>query len=76
MNISCNDQQINSASQVKYLGSILDQSLSGKDMCDNVLKKVNAGLKFLYRKQSVLGYKERKLLCSAFLQPFFRLCLS
>ena len=31
-------------------------------MCDNVLKRVKAGLKFLYSKQEILGFKERKML--------------
>ena len=39
-------------------------------MCENILKRVNAGLRFLYRKQGFLGFKERKMLYMSFLQPF------
>ena len=37
----------------------------------NVVKKVNTGLKFLYRQAGLLDLKEKKLLCSAMLQSRF-----
>ena len=45
--------------------------MSGKTMGTSVIKKVNSGLKFLYRKSGFLNFRERKLLCSALLQSRF-----
>ena len=40
-------------------------------MGNSVIKKVNAKLKFLYRKSAFFGKNERKLLCSALVNPHF-----
>ena len=71
LNIVCNDVQLESKSSVKYLGATIDQNMSGKTMGTNVVKKVNSGLKFLYRKSGFLNFSHRKLLCSALLQCRF-----
>ena len=71
LNIKCNGVDIESKSSVKYLGCVLEQDLSSHAICTSVIKKVNAGLKCLYRKRLFLGQKERKTICSAFLQPLF-----
>ena len=57
--------------KVTYLGCILDDSLSGESMASRVLKKVSGRLNFLYRKQSFLNYKLRRMLCNALIQPHF-----
>ena len=56
---------------VTYLGATLDQSMSGEYMGQNVVKKVNTRLKFLYRSSSYLNAKVRKLLASALIQAHF-----
>ena len=71
LNIVCNNVSIESKTNVKYLGAVIDQDMSGTTMGTNVIKKVNSGLKFLFRKSGFLCYKERKLLCSAILQSRF-----
>ena len=71
LNIVCNNVKIESKANVKYLGAVIDQDLSGKTMGTGVIKKVNSGLKFLYRKSKFLGFKDKKLLCSALLQSRF-----
>ena len=71
MNISCNNVPIEAKSNVKYLGVILDQDMSGETTGSKIVKKVNSGLKFLYRKSEFLNVKNRKLLCSAMLQSRF-----
>ena len=38
-------------------------------MGNSVIKKINAKLKFLYRKSAFLGTNERKLLCLALVNP-------
>ena len=71
LNIICNDVLLESKSSVKYLDATIDQNLSGKSMGTSVVKKVNNGLKFLYRKSGFLNFNHRKLLCSALLQCRF-----
>ncbi len=71
MDITCNNVKIEAKSSVKYLGVTLDQDISGKTMGDNVVKKINSVLKFLYRKNSYLKYNHRKLLSSALIQSRF-----
>ena len=56
---------------MKYLGCILDESLSGELMALYVLSKLNSKLKFLYRKNRFLTPHLRRLLCNALIQPHF-----
>ena len=70
-NISCDGHTIKGSDCVKYLGSMLDQCLSGDAMSSNVLKKAGSRLKFLYRHALFLNTKSRKTLCSALIQPYF-----
>ena len=39
-------------SKVKYLGCILDKTMSGEGMVLSVINKINSKLKFLYRKKT------------------------
>jgi len=54
LNISCNGTDIKSTSSVKYLGALLDNSLSCDEMVTSLIQKVNSRLKFLYRKHNFL----------------------
>ena len=49
LNIVYNDTEIKQYPNIKYLGCILDQSLSGGSMALNVINKVNSRLKLLHR---------------------------
>lgn len=69
--ISCSDKAIQSTSSVKYLGAILDQNLSGQSMVSSIIKKANARLKFLYRKQKYLTVHTKKLLVQSLIQCHF-----
>ena len=71
LNITCNNVKIEAKKEIKYLGATLDQSLSGESMYDNVLKKANRTLKFLYRKANFLKSRERKMMCNTMLQSHF-----
>ena len=52
-------------SSVKYLGLNLDNQLTGRAIVNNIVRKVNARLKFLYCQCSFLDEKLRKSVCSA-----------
>ena len=57
--------------KVKYLGWVLDQSLSGESMALNIIDKLNLRLKFLHRQNRFLTPSLRRLLCNALIQPLF-----
>ena len=57
--------------KVRYLGCILDESLSGESMALNVIDKINSRLKFLLDKIVFLSTTLRRLLCNALIQPLF-----
>ena len=71
LNISCNGTDIKSTSSVKYLGALLDNSLSCDEMVNSVIQKVNSRLKFLYRKRNFLNEHTKKLLVSSLIQCHF-----
>ena len=52
--------------KVKYLGCILDQSLSGESIALNVIDKVNLRLKFL--QNYLLTPTLRRFLCNALIK--------
>ena len=71
LNIKYGDIQIRQHSKVKYLGCILDKTMSGETMVLSVINKINNKLKFLYRKNRFLTRTLRRLLCNALIQPHF-----
>ena len=71
INISYNNIDIKQHSRVSYLGCILDETLSGESMALKVINKINAKLKFLYRKNKFLNPALKRLLCNALIQPHF-----
>ena len=71
LNISRGDIKITQHNKVTYLGCILDENLSGESMALKVLTKISSRLSFLYRKQSFLNSKLRRMLCNALIQPHF-----
>ena len=56
---------------VEYLGCQLDSKLRGEALASKVLRKINAKLKFLYRKSINLTPAFRRLLGNALIQPHF-----
>jgi hypothetical protein len=66
--VTCNDQTIQGQDNIKYLGSLMDQTLSGLNTVNNLVKKSNAKLKFLYRQSKFLDKSARKTTCSAIIQ--------
>ena len=65
------NQVIEQKLKVKYLGVFLDNNLSGKNMVESILSKINSKLRFLYRNQKYLNKDIRRLLCNSLIQPHF-----
>ena len=71
LNIVYNDIEIKQHAKVKYLGYILDESLSGESMALNVIDKINLCLKFLHRQNHFLMPPLHRLLFNALIQLLF-----
>ena len=72
LKITSGSVAIESKSNITYLGLTFDNdNMSFSSMGNSVIKKVNAKLKFHYRKSALFGTNERKLLCSALVNPHF-----
>ena len=69
--ITCNGHTIRAQNSVKYLGLHIDRFLSGEIIIDNIVKKVNSRLKFLYRQGKILSENSRKTLSTALIQCHF-----
>ena len=65
---------IHSKQQIKYLGVILDQHLSGEHMANHAISKISNKLKFLYRQKKFISQVIRRDLCVALLQCHFDYC--
>lgn len=61
-------KEIENKTNVKYLGCLLDNDLSGKSMAHATITKINGCLKFLYRNASFLDQATRKTLCNALIR--------
>ena len=59
LKISCGSVAIESKSKITYLGLTFDNDMSFSSMGNSVIKKVNAKLKFLYRKSAFFGTNEK-----------------
>ena len=71
LNIVYNGIEIKQHAKVKYLGCILDQSLSGESMALNVVDKIHSRLKFLHRQNRFLTSPLHRILCNALIQLLF-----
>ena len=69
--VTCNQEPIKSTDSVKYLGVTLDECLSGEKIAANIIKKVGARLKFLYRQNQFLNQTTRQILANALIQCYF-----
>ena len=63
--------QIKQYHTATYLGSVLDENLSGETMAFKVIRKINCRRWFLYRKNRFVLQPLRRLLCNALEQPPF-----
>ena len=71
LKIYCGSVTIESKSNITYMGLMFDSAISFSSMGNSVITKVNAKLKFLYKKSAFVGTNERTLLCSALVNPHF-----
>ena len=71
LNIAYSGIEIKKHAKVKYLGCILDESLSDESMVLNVIDKINSLLKFLQRQNCFLTTPLNRLLCNALIQHLF-----
>ena len=71
LNIKYRDIQIKQHSKVKYLGCLINETMSGETMAPKVIQKINNKLKFLCRKNIFSTPKLRRLLCNALIEPHF-----
>ena len=69
--MKCKGTVIEPREKVKYLGAVLEQTLTGESIANSVLQKANARLKFLYRKQKFLNLHIKKLLIMSLIQCHF-----
>ncbi|CAL4065468.1 unnamed protein product [Meganyctiphanes norvegica] len=69
--VKCGNETIKHVKSVKYLGLQIDNDLSGKSIVNEIIKKANSRLKFLYRCREMLNFESRKTLCSALIQCHF-----
>ena len=69
--LACDGCVISSESEVTYLGTILDQTMSGVSTARTVITKSTNGLKFLYRNARSLDRRTNTMLTSALIQCHF-----
>ena len=71
-NVKFGDMQIKQHFKAKYLGYLLDKTMSGGAIAVNFVNKINNKLKFLHSKKSFLTVALRHLLCNALIHcPIF-----
>ena len=69
--IKRNENNIKQHRTVEYLGTLLDDNMSGESMALKVLSKINQKIKFLYRQRKYLSPSLRRMLCNSLIQPHF-----
>ena len=74
--ILCEGREVQRIFLAKYLGVLLDDSMTGNSHAANVLKTATSRLAFLYRNSSLLDFRTRKTLCMALIQPHLDYCAS
>ena len=74
--IKYGDIRIKQHSEVKYLGCLLNETMSGEAMALIVVNKNNNKLKFFSLKNSFLTPAMRCLVCNALVQPHFHYACS
>ena len=75
LNIKYGDIQIKQHSKVKYLGCMLDETMSGETMALSVINKINNKLKFLYQKKQIFDSNPETIALQCTYSTTFRLSL-
>ena len=71
MNVICDGNIIESKTNVKYLGLIINETLSGTAIALNIIAKNNQRLKFVYRNTRNFNMNKNKKLAMALIQCHF-----
>ena len=71
LNLKYKNIKIQQHSQVKYLGCVLDETLSEERMALKASNKINEKLKSLYRKNKFVTPELSRMLCISIIQPHF-----
>jgi hypothetical protein len=66
--VKFNNTDIHGANSVKYLGSVIERNLSGKECVQAIIRKAYGRLKYLYRYKHVLSKDIRKILSLSLVQ--------
>merc|ERR1712121_122730 len=69
--VRCGEIKATNVKSVKYLCLQIDNDLSGKSVLEDIIKRCNTRLKFLYRYNDMLNLEVRKTLCAALIQCSF-----
>ena len=71
LQVSCGNVKIDPQEHITYLGALISQDLSGETMANNIIKKANAKLKYLYRQCKFLPSETKRTLASALILCHF-----
>ena len=74
LDIRCGDDQIEQVSVFKYLGVLLDSTLSFSEHIEYVCKKVNMRLSILGRTRKYFSVKTSLMLYKSLVMPYFDYC--
>ena len=74
--MTCDGTPIKQVNSFKYLGVVLNESMSGECHGKELVRKCAGRISFLYRYSSLLDQHTRSLLCTSLLQPFIDYCCS
>ena len=74
--VNCDGETVSRVTSVIYLGVRLDQCLKFEDFIIKTCNDANSRLSFLYRYNSMLDHRTRKLLCSTLILSKLSYCVS
>ena len=75
MSVTCNDVNISSESNIKYVGVTLDQDMIGTSMGTFVVQKINGKIKFLYRKNAFYDLKKERCCVQLYFNHGIKQCI-
>ena len=74
--VTCDGIPIKRVNSFKYLGVVLNETMSGECHGKELVRKCAGRISFLYRYSSLLDQHTRSLLCTSLLQPYLDYCCS
>ena len=74
--VTCDGEAVQRVTSVKYLGVILDETMSFDDFVNQICNKADGKLSFLYRYSILLDFRTRRLLCNSLVFSGLTYCVS